>query len=203
MKTVREYAIGTTSASHRKAVIMFSTHRRLRTVLLVIVGLLVMLGTTTQLAAAQREVPFDARLVVPNEPPVLCAPAQICLALTGSGQATHLGRVSLVGQAVVYLASQPGPTPDCRNVTNAMLLSAANGDQLALLLSGVNCQTGATSGITAITHGTWVVTSGTGHFGAATGSGAYTTQINSPAAIAWADLSGTLSIPHTPKHRDR
>jgi hypothetical protein len=170
--------------------------------IIVIVALLALLAVAPQLAAAKHEVPkqkvpFHAQLVVLNEPPVLCAPVQLCLALSGNGQATHLGRVSEVGQAVIYLASQPGPTPDCRSVTNAMLLTGAKGDQLAVLLSGVNCQTGATSGITALTHGTWVVTGGSGRFNGATGSGTYTTQINSPEATAWAVLHGTLSIIHT------
>jgi hypothetical protein len=79
-----------------------------------------------------------------------------------------------------------------------MLLTAANGDQLALLMNGVSCDTGATSGITGISHDTWVVTGGTGRFSGATGSGTETVRINSPEATAWAVLSGSLSIPHTP-----
>lgn len=177
---------------------MFGTHRSHRTILVIVVGLLILFGATTQFAAANTEVPFRAWLVNINQPPVQCAPTQLCLALTGAGLATHLGRVSDTGQAVIDLASQPGPTPDCRSVSNALLLTAANGDQLGLLLTGVNCQTGATSGITAITHGTWVVTSGTGRFSDASGSGGYTTYINTPGAIAWSVLSGTLSISHTP-----
>jgi hypothetical protein len=174
------------------------TQRHRRTSLLALIGLVALLGITPQLAIAKAQVPFYAELLgggTGGPPPVLCGPALLCIATADSGHATHLGAVSDVGQVIVDLASQPGPTPDCHTNTRTALFTGANGDQLALALHGVSCDTGATSGITGISHDTYVVTGGTGRFSGATGSGTSTVYINGPAGTSLSVFSGTVSSP--------
>lgn len=173
---------------------MFSTNRRYRTPFVVLVGLLILLGATTQVATARQAVPFRAVLVTINEAPVQCDATHICIPLASSGWATHLGRVTDVSQVKIDLASQPGPTPSCTNNERNMLLTGANGDQLALLINGVNCDTGASTGITGISRATWVVVGGTGRFSGASGSGTATAFINLPESTAWEYLSGTITL---------
>jgi hypothetical protein len=175
---------------------MLSSHQRHRRAFLILVGLLVLVGATTQIATAQPAVPFHARLVTINQQPAPCGETHVCIALNGSGVTTHLGKVSEVGQVEIDVASQPVPGQPCTTNVRTMLLTAANGDQLSLLITGVNCETGATTGITGISHDTWVVTGGTGRFSGATGSGTETVQINLPASTAWTTMSGTLSLSH-------
>ncbi len=173
---------------------MFNTSRRSRTFLVILVSLLALFGATTQVAAARQSVPFRAVLVTINEPPVQCDATHICITLAGSGWATHLGRVTEVGQTTIDLASQPGPTAACTNNVRNMLLTAANGDQLTLLITGVNCDTGATTGITGVSRDTWIVTGGTGRFSGATGSGTETVFVNLPESTAWTYMSGTITL---------
>jgi hypothetical protein len=176
------------------------SHARLIT--LAIVGWLTLVGPMTPGAAAKSQVPFQATLnetvqsVVPNG-------TLVDIAVVGSGQASHLGKSSEVSTVVVDTASNPGPEPygtPCNNNTRTVTLTAANGDQLTLALTGVNCDTGATSGITGISEDTYVVTGGTGRFAGATGGGTDIVYISAPApgappATATTDFSGTLSTP--------
>jgi hypothetical protein len=129
-----------------------------------------------------------------NQPPVPCGATTICLALHGSGYASHLGRVTEVGQVAIDLASQPGPHPACHDNVRNVLLTAANGDQLTLLVTGVSCDTGATTGITGISHDTWVVVGGTGRFRGATGSGTDTVTVRLAESTAWTVFTGTISL---------
>ena len=170
---------------------MFKSHRRHLSVVFVVAGLLVLLGATAQTAAAKQAVPFRAVLVTINETPAPCGEMHLCIALDGNGIASHLGLVRETGQVEIDLASQSGP---CTNNVRTMLLTAANGDQLSLLITGVNCDTGATSGITGISHDTWVVTGGTGRFSGATGSGTETVYVNLPASTAWTYMTGTITL---------
>jgi hypothetical protein len=172
------------------------TQGRRRTSLPALIGLLALLGVTPQLASAKSEVPFYAELLGGGgPPPVLCGPALLCIAIADNGHATHLGRVSDVGQVIVDLASQPGPTPDCHTNTRTALFTGANGDQLALALHGVSCDTGATSGITGVSHDTYVVTGGTGRFSGATGQGTSTVYIYALEGRSVSVFSGTVSRP--------
>jgi hypothetical protein len=176
---------------------MLWTHRRQHHALVAVVafvGLIAFLAIP-QLVSAKSEVPFHATIVESGPPPVLCGAALLCIGGEGSGQATHLGRVTEVGQVIVDLASQPGPTPDCHTNTRTVTLTAANGDQLTLGLTGISCDTGATSGITGISHDTWVVTGGTGRFSGATGSGTDTVSISALDGTSRTVFTGTLSMP--------
>jgi hypothetical protein len=178
---------------------MVTTHRRYRTTVVVLVGLLVLFGATTHVAAARSEVPFHTEMheSCPGcPPPFLCGPTLLCIATAGSGQATHLGQTSEVGQVIVDLASQPGPSPDYHTNTRTVTFTAANGDQLTLALSGISHDTGATSGVTGISNDTWVVTGGTGRFSGATGQGTDTTYIYALEGRSRTVFSGTLSLSH-------
>lgn len=172
---------------------MLTSRLRQRTFILVLASLLALFGATTQLAAARQATPFHAVLVTINQQPAPCGETHLCIALDGNGVASQIGRVHETGQVEIDLTSQSGP---CTNNVRTMLLTAANGDQLSLLITGVNCDTGATSGITGISHDTWVVTGGTGRFSGATGSGSETVYVSLPASTALTYMSGTLSLSH-------
>jgi hypothetical protein len=119
-----------------------------------------------------------------------------CIAFVGSGQATHLGHTSETGQVVVDLLSQPpGPGLNCHNNTRTDTLSGADGDQLTLAITGVNCDTGATTGITGMSHDSYIVTGGTGRYSGATGSGTDTVYVDGPDGTATTVFSGSLSTP--------
>jgi hypothetical protein len=168
-----------------------ATMSNARRLTIVFVALLTLVGVTTQIATAKQAVPFRAVLVTINEQPAPCGEAHLCIPVDGHGVASHLGLVHETGQVEIDLTSQSGP---CTNNVRTMLLTAANGDQLSLTINGVNCDTGATSGITGISHDTWVVTGGTGRFSGATGSGIETVYVNLPASTAWTYMTGTITL---------
>jgi hypothetical protein len=77
-------------------------------------------------------------------------------------------------------------------------MTGANGDQLELSLHGVSCDTGATTGITGISHDIYVVTGGTGRFSGATGQGTSTVYIYAMEGRSVSVFDGTVSRPNTP-----
>jgi hypothetical protein len=164
-------------------------------------ALLALMIALPQGALAQSLVPFQATMtetftVVPCDPNVICGP------ITGSGQATHLGKTSESSEVFVDLLSNPGPTSDCPigatnhfAETRTVTLSSANGDQITLALTGQSCDSSATPGFTGIASDTWVVTGGTGRFTGATGSGTNTALIDGPDLTSVTVFIGTLSAP--------
>ena len=86
----------------------------------------------------------------------------------GTGQATHLGRFTFGG--VALLSPSTGSCPGGPNVPNVHTetLTAANGDELVIRMVNVACPTGP---FTVQGTGHWTVLSGTGRFQDVTGQG--------------------------------
>ncbi|HST25777.1 MAG TPA: hypothetical protein VLJ76_07280 [Gaiellaceae bacterium] len=84
----------------------------------------------------------------------------------GVGQATHMGRISSVGE----VSFTPPNAAGCYPNINIETLTAANGDQLVVRSDDQACPIGPTS-----FHGfgNWVVVGGTGRFADATGKGSF------------------------------
>lgn len=82
----------------------------------------------------------------------------------GTGEATHMGRSSSVGDVSISPPNAAGCYPN----VNVETLTAADGDQLVIRSDDQACPIGPTS-----FHGSgnWVVVGGTGRFADATGSG--------------------------------
>ena len=163
-----------------------------RRISLAVVALLALMVGIPQHAAAKGLVPFRATMtetfvVVPCDRNVLCAP------ITGSGQASHLGKTSEASEVFVDLLSNPAP--GCHNETRTVTLTGANGDQITLALTGQDCPTGATTGTTTTALDSWVVTGGTGRFSGATGSGTNMALIDGPDGTSVTTFRGTLSTP--------
>ena len=109
------------------------------------------------------------------------------LAWSGSGIATQMGPVSLVGSVVVTGTTDacPGGLPNI----NAVTLTAPNGDTLTLTSADVACPISETA-----VHGTghWTVTAGTGRFAGVTGSGALDGVANFGTGQFDVSLTGSL-----------
>jgi hypothetical protein len=163
-----------------------------RRISLALVAVVALLGAVPQQAAAKGPVPFhatttEAVVVVP------CDPNHFCISITGSGHATHLGKISEAANAAVDLVNIPAP--GCNIATETMTLTGATGDSISLSLHGTGCWTSPTTQTILLFY---VVTGGTGRFSGATGSGTETVHsdvTNPTAPTAVADFDGTLSTP--------
>ena len=167
---------------------MFFARRRF----LALAALLTLLIAVPQGAAAKGLVPFHAT-TVETVVVVPCDPNFLCISNTGSGHATHLGKISESANFAIDLVTVPAP--GCENGTGTMTLTGANGDSISLSLSGIVCQTSPTHGHAV---NSYVVTGGTGRFSGATGSGTETVDVDltDPAnPIPVIVFDGTLSTP--------
>lgn len=136
-------------------------------------------------------VPFQASIAETIAPNPLCAPNTRCTAITGSGQATHLGNSTEVAAVVseITIMLPGGCNPESRTTT----LTAANGDTLMLAATGTNCPTSVPTMKTAFDN--FTVTGGTGRFAGASGSGTISATIDLATRTAVVTISGTLSAP--------
>jgi len=113
---------------------------------------------------------------------------------TGSGTASHLGRIEVVTRNVVDLTPVAVPgcaTPGSREVYSSVI-TAANGDTVTLAGTGTSCPTSAT---TASVTDTATVTGGTGRFAGATGTITVRATVDRAAMSASVTYDGTLSTP--------
>jgi hypothetical protein len=137
-------------------------------------------------AAARSDVPFKARL---SGTAVFTSPTSA--EFHGTGQATHLGRITNGGVAVLG-----PPTDGCPNGVQGIpnvhteTLTAASGDELSIRMVNLACPTGPTS-----FHGTgrWTVIGGTGRFAGATGAGSDEGDADFATNTFELTLRGTLS----------
>lgn len=164
---------------------------QVRRISLVVVALMVALIAVPRPASAARLIPFQATVTESGFTPTLCAPVpSLCITLTGTGEATQMGEIEESAFVKNNLASNPAP--GCHTETRGTTLTAANGDQITMHATGINCSTGPTT-VTAVD--SYVVTGGTGRFSGASGSGTNTASINLANSTAVVTYSGTLSSP--------
>jgi hypothetical protein len=123
-----------------------------------LVALIALLGGIPQQVAGASLVPFHATT---TELAVLapCDPSHVCVSITGTGQATQLGKISETALFTIDPASVPAP--GCNTNTGTLTLTGANGDSITLSLQGINCQVTPTTGLA---QELYVVTGGTGRF---------------------------------------
>jgi hypothetical protein len=167
-----------------------------------LVGSLVLLASIFGLVAARPaqaadQVPFSATFTTTGLTVASCGPATACLSVTGSGEATHLGRTTFTRSIVSRNSLVPCPAVSSgtiRQFTDTLTLTAANGNTITLSGSGTSCA----NGIDVVSSGTYAVTGGTGRFSGA--SGTLTLQIARFAPDPeTTTLTGTLSSPGSVK----
>jgi len=116
-------------------------------------------------AAATDRVPF--RALINTEPMMvgLCGQGCLELEISGTGQATHMGRTEVAGpsQVNVVLGQQTGTST----------LMAANGDTIVIAFAGAVDFEGPNPTDPVSFQGEWHVIAGTGRFEAAEGAGTY------------------------------
>jgi len=129
-----------------------------------------------------------------QDAPFTCPPGQpppfACLTFTGQGQATELGAITLVRQALVAAATE---STGCHLVTSSGHLTAANHDRLTFTAPGDYCAATDTASYT------YTITGGSGLYTGASGTGTITVQAATSSANGvetrteiW---SGTLIYP--------
>jgi hypothetical protein len=158
--------------------------RRALATLLAAIGLCcVALGPA---AAARSDVPFKARL---SGTALFTSPTSV--QFDGTGQATHLGRFTNDG--VALLGSPTDGCPDgAQGIPNVHTetLTAANGDELVIRMANLACPTGPAN-----FHGTgtWTVVGGTGRFADTTGAGSDEGHADFATNTFELTLTGTLT----------
>jgi hypothetical protein len=153
----------------------------MRTSLIAIALLFSMAGP----AAAAEQVPFNGTLeatvtITPIDPPVVSVVVQ------GTGNATHLGRFTLVFTAVVNQATRTGIGP------GVMVFTAANGDTLTAESTG-SAIVVAPGVLSTVDNGT--ITGGTGRFAGATGSFTLERTFFVAAGVTTGSFAGSVSSP--------
>lgn len=112
--------------------------------------------------------PFRFTLTGNADPDFSQGPCNVVNTESGTGVAQHLGRVTWASEEVVNFCVDP-QDPSRAEVTGALVITAANGDQLrGTYLSIVDADFGAG---TLTAQGEFVITGGTGRFSGASGSG--------------------------------
>ena len=176
-----------------------STGVRRRTVVPMLLATLLAAGVApgATRTLADRLVPFQATLTEQFSG-VQCGPTALCVRVTGTGTAAHLGRVTDTRQVRIDLST---PATGCLPVlSDTMTLTAANGDQVFATGTGQNCVTSNpdVQNETVI----YTVTGGTGRFSAAGGSGTWHTHVVITAETATTSMgtattsaSGLLASP--------
>jgi hypothetical protein len=136
-------------------------------------------------AQSGAEVPFRGSIeaVETSQPQ---SPTTVLVNSTGGGTATHLGRFTKKGTAVVDFTTGTGEGEDT--------FTAANGDRLFTTLSGKATPT-AEPGILSITENV-TITGGTGRFAGATGSFIIERVINLATGVTSGSFTGTITLAH-------
>lgn len=115
--------------------------------------------------------PFRFELTGNANPDFSQGPCNVPNTESGTGQATHLGRVTWSTSEVANFCVDPND-PSRGAVTGTLVITAANGDQLTASYQTTLSVDFASGTLTAT--GPFVVTGGTGRFAGATGGGTAT-----------------------------
>jgi hypothetical protein len=145
--------------------------RRSRLLRVLIAGLLLMAMVSLVPAGAvqaAKQVPFSGTFVTSGVG-TLCGPLTFCFSVTGSGEATHLGR-SAISRSIVsrntLVPCSDVASGTIREFTDTLTLTAANGNQIMLTGSGTSCA----NGIDVVSSGSYSVAGGTGRLSGASGT---------------------------------
>lgn len=124
--------------------------------------------------------------------------ADRCITAVGKGYATHLGKITesaIVDVDINPADAQNGCAPETRTTT----LTAANGDTLTMLGTGLSCAA------TSDAHDDYVITGGTGRYRGASGSGneynVHTFTVPMVQGVATVTYDGTISSVGSCHHR--
>jgi hypothetical protein len=115
----------------------------------------------TASALAARPVPFKASIATDVTFTGPCGPT-CSINISGAGQATHMGRVSIDGPSLIDFVTG--------GQTGTSTLTAADGSKLEIAIAGSFAPISATD---VMFVGTWTAISGTGRFADSDASGAY------------------------------
>lgn len=122
-----------------------------------------------------------------------------CASVTGTGQLSHLGKVTESVQATINLALM-SPTTHCAPDQSKATFTTARGDTVFMTTNGLTCQKGGGKGVDS---GRYEITGGTGKYKDASGSGTYETDATYAADMhsgtSVTTYSGTFA--KGPKHR--
>src|SRR5262249_38705191 len=119
-----------------------------------------------------------------------CGPGLLCVSASGTGTATHLGNLTESATLVIDLKTRD--SAGCIHQANAIVYTAANGDELHVNVASVNCPTGP---LTSHSDGTYTIAGGTGRFADAVGTGTSTVDVDSSSGqkIATTVFDGTIN----------
>jgi len=168
---------------------------RKRMLLVASVPVLAVLLTATALVlrpshtSAASLVPFQAS-VSETYTIARCGQWSACITAVGTGHATHLGEISENSDIVVDI-NPADQQNGCAPETRTTMLTAANGDTLTMSGTGLTGCGGSNEA-----NDTYVVTSGTGRFQGASGSGSDTnihTQTGPAGGVAVTTYEGDLT----------
>ena len=146
-------------------------------------------------AAADSQVPFTATFSTVDTLYTAGCPGPACFGETGSGTATLLGAITTTGIGVVTSQTLVDPTHMRYTINEEHTLTGANGDSITFR--------GTSAAVQDLSAGTFVVppwqytiTSGTGRYAGATGSGLNygSTQLNSAGTAATGTFTSTGTV---------
>ena len=137
-------------------------------------------------AEAQSALPFKATIAITEliQPPDT-DPCFLVGVISGTGQATQLGRVTLVSRDCINPISQT----EFSFSSDQLVLTVANGDQVFAMYSGRLTTEGGVGVIT----GGYQIVGGTGHFSQATGAGTVQGVEDMSTGKGLVQLTGTIS----------
>ena len=152
----------------------------------VFVAVTALLLSTAPAATAAQPVPFRAEFSLDGSFVPTAAPGVFAGTGSGTGRATHLGKVTLSTSELVDFTASPG-SGTIRG--GEMVMVAANGDELYWDYSGNGLLPDA-DGVVSF-GGTFTITGGTGRFSDATGGGTFEGEGN-VAGDAVVSYEGTI-----------
>ena len=166
-----------------------STPHRL-VVTLLLIATLGLVSAQHTLAAEQ--VPFRGSFTTDHAMAAPCGPMTLCIVLSGTGEATHLGWTEFLKNSRSTRTTEACPGGAINTYTAAITLTA-DGDTITMSGSGTVCEG---PGLVQAS-GTYTVTGGTGRFSGA--SGTITERFERLGAIVYVTLTGTISSPGSVK----
>lgn len=159
----------------------------MRVIRLLLAALAAVLFTAPQAAAAESR-PFTSDFTVQATFAPTPLPGVFAVTTSGSGHASHLGKVTVSSTETLDFVTSPGSVVLHDGL---LVMTAANGDQLYWSYEGTGSPPDE-SGESALA-GTFVITGGTGRFADATGGGAFEGTGNAVTGMASLSYVGSIA----------